>query len=137
MTLLLMSFVWVESDLLGIPDWVKILTTVAAFLFDATVLLLLPASGTYVDRDGIRVRVLRTRRLAWAKIEDIRIEPMPALSKNSGVTPNVVVYAYLTTGRRVLLAHLNDLHQDSLFRVEREVEFLLTIRDEQCGADAR
>ncbi|MEV6978525.1 PH domain-containing protein [Kitasatospora sp. NPDC093806] len=115
-TLLVLFIVWTDD----FPRWVQLLTTTAVLLFDLAVLAAVPWSGTYADHAGLRSRgFLRTRRLAWSQIADIRSEPM-----GHGSLPSVVAYAYPTTGRRMLLVHLNDQHLDSPAQVEREVNAL-------------
>ncbi|MET8546373.1 PH domain-containing protein [Kitasatospora sp. NPDC004799] len=107
------------------PHWVKLLVSVATLLLVVAVAVTLPWSGTWVDGAGIRVRgLLRTRRLSWADIEDIRTKPLRPSPGNQPFMPKMVAYAYLSSGRRVLLVHVNDLHLGSRFQVEWEIGVL-------------
>ncbi|MGW4898616.1 PH domain-containing protein [Kitasatospora sp. NPDC004240] len=93
-----------------------------------------PRTGTSADGTGIQVRgLVRTRRLAWADVEDIRAEGVSSAGDRT-VMPEVAVYAHLSGGRRVRLVHVNDLHLGSRVRVESEVAALREARAELCGA---
>ncbi|MFJ9950824.1 PH domain-containing protein [Kitasatospora sp. NPDC091207] len=119
-TALMLFITWVED----FPLWVKQLATAAVLLLDIVVVACVPRSGTFVDRAGIRVRgFFRLRRLAWSEIEDIRVQSMRGSAPDDD-PPTVIAYAYRSTGRRVLLVHLNDQHLESPLHVEREVEVL-------------
>ncbi|MFE9882632.1 PH domain-containing protein [Streptomyces sp. NPDC005784] len=117
MTALLLIPTWT----IAFPLWLKLLVTVAVPLFVAAVAAVLPRTGTVVDRTGIRIQgPLRTHQLAWADIQDIRTERLPAEAEGKDWMPNVISYVYLSDGRRKLLIHVNDLHTD----LDREIGVL-------------
>ncbi|AZM49845.1 hypothetical protein DMB38_32320 [Streptomyces sp. WAC 06738] len=76
--------------------------------------------ATTADEAGVRVRgVVRQRSLAWAQIQDLRIEPNPGAGTQSHA-PEVLTCAYGPDGSRLPLPYLDDRHVD----VDREVAAL-------------
>ncbi|MFF2792638.1 hypothetical protein ACFVT6_38850 [Streptomyces sp. NPDC058049] len=67
--------------------------------------------------------------MAWEDVQDIRAEPVRG--SDGGFIPRVVVYAYLTGGRRKLLKHLDDKEYD----VDREIAVPRAARAELRGTD--
>ncbi|MCX5146142.1 PH domain-containing protein [Streptomyces sp. NBC_00320] len=111
---------WTEEDF---PAWLRWLLSVLALAMAGT-LATVPRTATMADRTGLTVQgPIRTRRLAWSEIEDIRAEPLraPAIGARPSLTPSMLMYAYPADGRRrLLLMNLNDLHHD----VDRELAVL-------------
>ncbi|MFF1490552.1 PH domain-containing protein [Streptomyces sp. NPDC058304] len=103
-----------------IPYWAKLLSSAVA-LFVVGIAVTLPRSGTSADRTGLKVKgPLRTRRLAWSEIQDIKAQSIGGSSRGEGLVPTVVTYAYRAGGRRLMLLHLNDMYYD----IDREVGVL-------------
>lgn len=61
-------------------------------------------SSTRLDADGIVVRgLLRTRRIAWPSVQDIRVE-----LAGSAIRPQLLVAIYEASGLRTVLPHVNE-----------------------------
>ncbi|MER6251854.1 PH domain-containing protein [Streptomyces sp. NPDC001584] len=124
---LLLFMVWSEDIP---PFWLQLGTSVLVVPIVIVFIVRVPRTATLVDSAGIRVRgISRTRRVAWEDVQDIRAEPLRG--SDGGLTPRVVVYAYLTGGGRKLLKHLDDKDYD----VGREIAVLRAARAELRGTD--
>ncbi|MFJ1867424.1 PH domain-containing protein [Streptomyces sp. NPDC088097] len=111
----------------------------------AYILCTAPRTFTRIDSDGISLRAgLRTRRLDWTDVYDIRTvnPPMPGVGERA--MPAEVVYAYRADGRRILLPNLDatQLGAEELPRETAAVRQLLQdhrrpdwIADPQVEAD--
>ncbi|MET9699582.1 PH domain-containing protein [Streptomyces sp. NPDC006529] len=111
-----------------VSDQVKAAASALMVLLFAGVAFSLPRSGTSIDGDGIELRgPLRTRRFAWAEVQDIRTEP---LTSGASHIPETVAYAYLARGGRKLLIHLNDLYVPDF---EQEIAIVRMICAERRG----
>ncbi|MFF3019425.1 PH domain-containing protein [Streptomyces sp. NPDC057939] len=89
-----------------------------------------PRTFTNVDADGIFLRAgVRTRRLDWANIYDIRIvaPPLPPVGERATAR---VVYAYRSDGRRVLLPNLDSTELGDE-RLSREAAALRALLEER------
>ncbi|MCJ1681470.1 PH domain-containing protein [Streptomyces sp. APSN-46.1] len=110
-------------DMKSVPEWVKLLVSVLMPAFIGVFAVALRHRATFVDREGIRVRGLfRTRRLAWADVQDFEAEHVPDGARG-GFMPEVLAYARTAEGRRVLLVHLDDVH----VTVGREIAILRAV----------
>jgi hypothetical protein len=122
---------WSDADL---PGPVKLLVSAGVVVFLGWLLLAASRCVTTVDVHGIRIRTLvRTRRLAWADIQEIRAVPNPGAAMPMGHGPKVIVYAYRADGRRVRLMYVDDIH----VAVHQEVAVLRAAWADLRGADWR
>ncbi|MFI8266612.1 MULTISPECIES: PH domain-containing protein [unclassified Streptomyces] len=108
--------------------WLQTSLTVILTALFIYILYSAPRTFTRIDNNGISLRSnLRTRRLHWADIYDIRTvtPPMPSVGESS--MPTEVVYAYKTNGRRILLPNLNssELEPEAFTRETASVRRLL------------
>ncbi|MFG2621888.1 PH domain-containing protein [Streptomyces sp. NPDC048507] len=97
--------VWTES----FPYALQLSTTVVCAAGFLLVLWTSPRGFTCADEQGISRRAfLRTERLDWADVYDIRTVAMPAstVGRFGRMQPDQA-YAYRADGRRVLLPYLN------------------------------
>ncbi|WP_345497440.1 hypothetical protein [Streptomyces racemochromogenes] len=101
----------------------------AGYLFAVT---LSPRGFTSADQYGVSWRSgLRTKRLVWADLHDIRQVTPPAAAVGPH-RPQDVAYAYRVDGRRFLLPYLSAKELgDEGFR--REVTLLRDVMNEQHG----
>ncbi|MFI6639511.1 PH domain-containing protein [Streptomyces sp. NPDC050504] len=112
-----------------IPGWVKLLVTVLVLVFFGWLVVAAQRCATLVDRGGLTVKGFgRTRRLRWAEVQDIRVEPNPSAGMQKGA-PTLLCYAYGDGGRRVQLMYVDDAHVS----VDREAEHLRTLWAEHRG----
>ncbi|MEU9108224.1 hypothetical protein AB0D54_28625 [Streptomyces xanthophaeus] len=119
--------VWSDGAIAG---WVRLLVTGGLLALFAWLLFAARRCATSVDLKGIRVRTLvRTRRLAWAEVQDIRAVPNPSAAMAAGA-PKVIAYAYDDRGRRLQLMYVDDIHVD----VDREVAVIRAAWAELRGA---
>ncbi|MFF0725378.1 PH domain-containing protein [Streptomyces sp. NPDC004134] len=87
--------------------------------------------ATTADEEGIKVRgVVRQRALAWAQIQDLRIEPNPGAGTQSHA-PEILTCAYGPDGSRLQLPYLDDRHVD----VDREFHALCADWERLRGED--
>ncbi|MEU9301724.1 PH domain-containing protein [Streptomyces sp. NPDC048269] len=113
-SLAVLTPVWSEE---AIPGWVKSLVTGGLLAFFGWLVIAARRCVTSVDLKGIRVRTLvRTRRLAWEDVQDIRAVPNPSASMAANA-PKVIAYAYGADGKRVQLMYVDDIH----VAVDREI----------------
>ncbi|MBJ6613784.1 PH domain-containing protein [Streptomyces sp. I4(2020)] len=118
--------VWVDEE---IPGWVKWLLTLALAALFAWLVTQSVRAATVADASGLHVRgLMRTRRLTWSEIQDIRVEANHGAAMNRNA-PRLVSYAYGPNGGRVQLMYVDDSHVD----LEREVGFLRRVWEEQRG----
>jgi hypothetical protein len=79
---------------------------------------------TYTDvaPTGLTVRSLfRTRRIAWADVQDIRVKGNPG-QLGQDTAPTMVTVVHLSSGRPVLLPHVNDKNlEGEHLSLDREV----------------
>ncbi|MFD3720085.1 PH domain-containing protein [Streptomyces sp. NPDC058674] len=118
---------WIEP----FPLWLQTTTTIVCAAVYVFALCVAPRTFTNVDGEGICLRaVVRTRRLGWADIYDIRTVTPPSPSVGERATPARVVYAYRSDGRRVLLPNLdpNELGEE---RFSREAAALRALLEER------
>ncbi|MFW6692325.1 PH domain-containing protein [Streptomyces sp. MAR4 CNX-425] len=86
---------------------------------------------TFVDEDGLTLRWLRTRRLAWRDLVAVELEHnAPASAERKRPVMSVVVYT--RDGRRVSLPNVIDTRS---LRAEREVEVIREVWERCRGAD--
>ncbi|MEV7524923.1 PH domain-containing protein [Streptomyces sp. NPDC091371] len=120
-----LSPLWTDED---IPGWVKLLVSGVVLAFFGWFLSGIRNCATTVDLKGIQVRTLGgTRRLAWEDIQEIRAVPNAAASRHA---PKVISYAYDTSGKRVPLIFVDDIH----VAVEREIDAIRAAWTELRGA---
>ncbi|MFG2979736.1 PH domain-containing protein [Streptomyces sp. NPDC048258] len=109
--------VWTDET---IPGWVKLLVTGVLLAFFGWLVIAARRCATSVDLKGIRVRTMvRTRRLAWEDVQDIRAVPNPSAHMAANA-PKVIAYAYGADGKRVQLMYVDDIH----VAVDREIEVI-------------
>ncbi|WP_329281598.1 PH domain-containing protein [Streptomyces sp. NBC_00691] len=109
--------IWTEED---IPGWVRTLGTLLLLALLGWLVLAARSSSTSADLKGIRVRgMVRSRRLAWEDIHDLRAVPNPSAAMGQG-QPRIISYMYGRDGRRVQLMYLDDNH----VAVDREIAAL-------------
>lgn len=108
---------WTDDS---IPTTAKALVTLLLLAFFTWLIAAAARAATVVDRGGIRVRgFLRVRRLAWADVQDIRVEVNPGAAFQDAAAERVS-YAYGFTGRRVQLMYVDDAHVS----LDDEIAFL-------------
>ncbi|MEU8775020.1 PH domain-containing protein [Streptomyces sp. NPDC048606] len=113
------------------PGGVKALVMAVILVFFGWLVWASKRCSTSADLQGIRVRrFTRSRRLAWEDVQDIRAVPHPGAAL-AGSGPNLVSYAYDSTGRRLRLVYVDDDHVD----VRREVDALRAAWEELRGPD--
>ncbi|MFD7258098.1 hypothetical protein [Streptomyces sp. NPDC059874] len=123
---LLLFQLWTSSW----PGWVKVLVTGLLLVGGGWILVGRQRQFTRVDLEGIsRANGMRTQRLAWNDLHDIRTMAVP---QGQGPGPTTVTYAYRTDGSRLLLPCVDDVE---LPAVEQEVLVLRSLLVELRGAD--
>ncbi|MFB6618474.1 hypothetical protein ACIGFK_29320 [Streptomyces sp. NPDC085524] len=111
------------------PGQVKVLGTGLVLVLGGWALAARRRQFTRVDLKGIsRANGLRSRRLAWNDLHDIRTMAVP----QGGPGPTTVTYAYRTDGSRLLLPCVDDVE---LPAVEQEVLVLRSLLVELRGTD--
>lgn len=112
-----------------IPGWVKLLVTALVLALFGWLLLAAQRCATFADEGGLTVRgFARTRRLRWAEVQDIRVEPNPSAGMQKGA-PALLCYAYGAGARRVQLMYVDDVHVS----VDREAAALRALWAEHRG----
>ncbi|MFF9410827.1 PH domain-containing protein [Streptomyces anandii] len=98
---------WTDDS---IPTPVTALVTLLLLAFFTWLIAAAARMATVVDCRGIYVRgFLRTRCLAWADVQDIRVEVNAGAAFQDAAAERVS-YAYGFTGRRVQLMYVDDAH---------------------------
>ncbi|MEU9147348.1 PH domain-containing protein [Streptomyces sp. NPDC048349] len=120
--------VWTDESIVG---WVKLLVTGLLLAFFGWLVMAARRCATSVDLKGVRVRTMvRTRRVAWEDVQDIRAVPNPSAHMAANA-PKVIAYVYDTAGRRVQLMYVDDLH----VAVDREIAAIRAAWTELRGED--
>lgn len=126
------------AQILGEHDFGAILKTALLLGFGAPMVLLIVWIGraaTIISERGIAVRSLRTRRIPWADVQDIRVEQNPA-SWIQDSAPKQLVVVYRAGGKRVSLPHLTQRNLDRYsLDLETEVEHFREAWRQRRGSD--